>query len=334
MKPVSDQNVLRYGFGRFELQPDERRLLASGRPIAIKPRAFDLLVALVELHGRLVTKEKLLARVWPGVIIEENAVHAQISALRKVLGADAIATVSGVGYRFALEVVDDRVESEVDSPTPARHNLGLQLTSFIGRERQLTELKELLNRTPLVTLSGAGGCGKSRLALELGVQVCDAYADGVWLVELAALADAELVPQTVAYVLGLKERAGQSFTDTLLGHLASKHLLLVLDNAEHLLASCAELVRTLVQRCARLTVLVTSRERLGVLGELTYRVPSLSVPDPDQKHDADALLAHESVRLFIDRARLQQPHFAVSVQNAPAIASICAHLDGIPLAIE
>src|SRR5215470_778633 len=279
MKPVSDQNVVRYGFGRFELLPDERRLLASGTPVAIKPRAFDVLVALVQRHGRLVTKEKLLAQVWPGVIVEENAVHTQISALRKVLGANAIATVTGVGYRFALELVENRTESGVDSPTPTRHNLVRQLTSFIGREKQLAELKELLNRTRLLTLTGAGGCGKSRLALELGVQVSDAYADGVWLVELAALGDAELVPQTVAYVLGLRERAGQSFTDTLLGHLASKHLLLILDNAEHLLAACAELVRTLVQRCTRLTVLVTSREQLGVLGELTYRVPSLSVPD-------------------------------------------------------
>jgi len=111
MEPVSDKQVVRYGFGRFELQPDERRLLASGRPVAIKPRAFDVLVALVERHGHLVTKENLLAQVWPGVIVEENAVHAQISALRKVLGADAIATVSGVGYRFALELTENRVES-------------------------------------------------------------------------------------------------------------------------------------------------------------------------------------------------------------------------------
>jgi non-specific serine/threonine protein kinase len=334
MELVSNQNAVRYGFGRFELQPDERRLLASGTPVVIKPRAFDVLVALVERHGRLVTKEHLLAQVWPGVIVEENAVHTQISTLRKVLGADAIATVSGAGYRFALEVVENRAESGSESTTPARHNLVRQLTSFIGREQQLAELKELLNRTRLLTLTGAGGCGKSRLAMELGVQVSDAYADGVWLVELAALADPELVPQTVAGVLGLKERAGKSFTDMLLGHLASRHLLLVLDNAEHLLAACAELVRSLVQRCARLTVLVTSREHLGVLGELTYRVPSLSVPDSDQKLVADPLVAHESVRLFIDRARLQQPYFTVTAQSASAIASICAHLDGIPLAIE
>src|SRR5215468_12282195 len=121
MEPVSDSNVVRYGFKHFELQPDEHRLLASGTPVAITPRAFDLLVALVKRHGRLVTKENLLAQVWPGVIVEENSVHAQISALRKVLGADAIATVSGVGYRFALELVENRTESGFDSPTPTRH---------------------------------------------------------------------------------------------------------------------------------------------------------------------------------------------------------------------
>ena len=331
---VSDQNAVSYCFGRFELQSKERRLLASGTPVAITPRAFDLLVALLEHHGHLVPKEDLLAQVWPGVIVEENALHAQISALRKLLGAEVIATVPGTGYRLELNVTPITPETKSRAAGDDRQDLPKALTSFIGRERQLTELKGLLRQTRLLTLSGAGGCGKTRLALELAAQVSDAYADGVSLVELAALADGQLVPQTVANALGLKERVGESFTDTLLGHLASKHLLLVLDNAEHLLAACGELARTLLQRCARLTVFVTSRERLGVLGELTYRVPSLSVPDPNRKYAAEALVGYESARLFIERARLQHLHFAVTAQNAPAIASICAHLDGIPLAIE
>jgi non-specific serine/threonine protein kinase len=327
-------STARYSFGHFELQPGERRLLASGTPVGITPRAFDLLVALVERNGHLVTKEDLLAQIWPGVIVEENSLHAQISTLRKVLGADAITTVAGAGYRFEPSVTRLAPPPEAHAATSSRHNLPRALTSFIGREQQITELKSLLRQTRLLTLSGSGGCGKTRLALELATQVFDTYEDGVWLVELAALADEQLVPQTVAEVLGLKERTGAAFTDTLLGHLASKHLLLVLDNAEHLLVGCATLVQTLLQRCVRLTVLVTSRERLGIMGELTYRVPSLSVPDPDQTHASEALEEYESARLFIERARLQQPHFAPTAQSAPAIAAICAHLDGIPLAVE
>src|SRR5215468_6405714 len=280
--------TIRYRFGHFELQPGERRLLAAGTTVALEPRAFNLLVALVEREGRLATKEYLLEQAWPpGVIVEENALHSQISALRKVLGADAITTVTGAGYRFALALVRN-AEASASTPGAApRHNLVRQLTSFVGRERQIADLKELLRQTRLLTLSGAGGCGKTRLALELAIQVSDAYEHGVWLVELDALVDGQLVPQTVADVLGLKERVGESFTQALLSHLAPKHLLLVLDNAEHLLAACAQLARTLLQRCPQLTVLVTSRERLGVLGELIYRVPSLSVPNPNQKHVAE-----------------------------------------------
>jgi non-specific serine/threonine protein kinase len=331
---VSDQSAVRYSFGHFDLQPGERRLLASGTPVAVTPRAFDLLVALLERHGHLVAKEDLLAQVWPGVIVEENALQAQISALRKVLGPDAIATVPGAGYRFELDVTQIPADGRSGPTSGTRHNLPKALTSFIGREQQLDELKGLLRQTRLLTLSGAGGCGKTRLALELAGQAAVSYPDGVWLVELAALADAGLVAQTVAAVLGLKERVGESFTDTLLGHLASKHLLMVLDNAEHLLAACAELSQRLLKQCPQLSILVTSRERLGIPGELTYRVPSLSVPEPNQQHAAETLAAYESTHLFIQRARLQHLPFAVTAQNAPAIASICAHLDGIPLAIE
>jgi non-specific serine/threonine protein kinase len=331
---VSAPVAVCYRFRQFELQPGERRLYAAGKAVALTPRAFNLLVALVEREGRLATKEELLEQVWPRVIVEENTLHRHVSILRKVLGADAIETVPGIGYRVALESMPI---DELPTPTPSaapRHNLVRQLTSFIGRETQLADLKELLQQSQLLTLSGAGGCGKTRLALELASKVCGDYADGVWLVELAALAEPTLVPQTVADVLGLNEHAGETFTQMLLGYLAPKHLLLVLDNAEHLLTACAELVHTLLQRCAQLTVLVTSRERLGVTGEHTFRVPSLSVPDQAQRHVAETLTEYESARLFIERARLHQARFAATVENADAIASICAHLDGIPLAIE
>jgi predicted ATPase len=219
-------------------------------------------------------------------------------------------------------------------PVAPKHNLPLQLTSFIGREKEIAELKELLGTTRLLTLSGAGGCGKTRLAMQVAGDLLESYSDGIWLVELAALAEPGLVPQTVANVLGLKEQQGRSLTQTINQHLASKHLLLVLDNAEHLLAACAQMVDVVLRQCAGVVILVTSRERLGTAGELTYRVPSLSVPDPKQDATPEELSAYESARLFIERARLQRPHFAVTAQNAPALASVCHRLDGIPLAIE
>jgi non-specific serine/threonine protein kinase len=319
---------LRYRFGRFELQPNKRRLLASGAPVDVGARAFDLLVMLVERDGHLVTKDELLERVWPKVIVEENTLQAQVSALRRILGPDAIATISGRGYRFALELTFAGAESV------PKHNLPQQLTSFIGREKEIAELKDLLGTARLLTLTGAGGCGKTRLALQVAGDLLQFYPDGIWLVELAALAEPGLVPQTVASVLGLKEQSGESLTQTLAKHLASRHLLLMLDNAEHLLAACAQVADAALRQCAKVVILVTSRERLGVAGELTYRVPSLSVPDPKQDATPEELSKYESARLFVERARLQRPHFAVTTQNAPALASVCHRLDGIPLAIE
>jgi predicted ATPase/DNA-binding winged helix-turn-helix (wHTH) protein len=324
---------VRYRFGRFELQPDERRLLDGGVPVAIKPRAFDLLTALVERAGHLITKDELLERVWPTVIVEEAAVQMQISALRKVLGRDAIVTVTGSGYRLALVVAK---EGAVPTAPPAvhRHNLPQPLTRFIGREQQISELKALLGRSRLLTLTGSGGCGKTRLAMQLAADLTGAYPDGIWLVEYAALADPALVPQAVAQVFGLKEQPGQLLTQTIAEHLAPRHLLMVLDNAEHVLEACAQLSNALLRASAGLSVLVTSRERLGIVGELTYRVPSLSAPGTDRDATPEQVSACESARLFIDRAQLQQPRFVVTAENAPALASICHRLDGIPLAIE
>ena len=167
----------------LRLQLNERRLLAGGQPAHLGPHAFDLLVALVQRSGSLVTKDELLSRVWGRTVVEENTLQAHISALRKVLGSDAIATVSGRGYRFILEAAPD----EPPRLRP-RHNLPQQLTTFIGREADIARMASLLVSARLITLTGAGGCGKTRLALQTAGQMHDAYPDGVWLVELAPLA--------------------------------------------------------------------------------------------------------------------------------------------------
>src|SRR6266576_2422030 len=209
----------RYRFGPFELQPDNRRLLKDGAPISLRPRAFDLLAALVDRAGYLVTKDELLDRVWPKMVVEEAALHVQVSALRTVLGADAITTVSGRGYQFTLAVT--KRDDEVDRVSAPKHNLPYELTSFIGREHEIAQLEELATANRLVTLTGAGGAGKTRLAIEVASRLIDAVPDGVWLVELAALSDPHLVPQAVAQALALKEQPGKSVSESVSGWLAS-----------------------------------------------------------------------------------------------------------------
>ncbi len=214
------------------------------------------------------------------------------------------------------------------------NNLPLQVTSFVGREREIAEVRNLFGIARLLTLTGSGGCGKTRLALHVAGDMLDAYPDGVWLVELAALADAATVPQAVATVLGLREEPAKTLTKSITEHLRTRRVLLVLDNAEHLLPACAALADVIVHQCPEVSLLVSSREALGIAGESTYRVPSLSTPDPRHDTSLDAVARYESARLFIERARAQAPRFAVTEQNAPALASVCARLDGIPLALE
>ncbi|MDM0115972.1 tetratricopeptide repeat protein [Variovorax sp. J22R133] len=323
---------LRYRFGRFELQPDERRLLADQQAVHLGPHAFDLLVALVDRAGHLATKDELLARVWGKVIVEENTLQAHASALRKVLGSEAIATVSGRGYRFTLVVT--RETSPSAHVRPPAHNLPQPLTSFIGRDREIAEVRQWLATTRLLTLSGAGGCGKTRLALQVAATMLEPHPDGVWFVELAPLGDPSLVIQSIAKALGVIEESGKDLLETVAEWLAPRQLLLVLDNVEHLLGPCAQLADALLRRCAGLSLLVTSRERLGIEGELTYRVPSLSVPGALADATTGEVLACEAARLFVDRARLQRPGFEVTGNDAAALASICRRLDGIALAIE
>ncbi|HEX9391521.1 MAG TPA: tetratricopeptide repeat protein [Usitatibacteraceae bacterium] len=317
-----------YRFGQVEVRSAERRLLIAGKAATIGARAFDVLLALIERRERLVGKNELLELVWPGVIVEENNLQVQISTLRKLLGAKAVATIAGRGYRFTLE-------ADEGAPAPAqRHNLPAQLNSFVGRATEIAEARLLLGKARLLTLSGAGGTGKTRLSLQLAAGLLDEFPDGVWFVELAALADERLLPQAVASVLQVREQAGHSVLEAVLKYLGERRLLLVLDNCEALVRGCAELARQLLQAGPQLKILASSREHLRVAGETVYPVPALAVPDIRQSLDAAAMSAFDAVRLFVDRAQSVQPAFRLSTQNAGAVAAICHRLDGLPLAIE
>ena len=214
------------------------------------------------------------------------------------------------------------------------NNLPRQLTSFIGREREMEEVKTLFAHTYLLTLTGSGGCGKTRLGLQVAADLVGEYKDGAWIVELAALADPDLVTQEVASALGVREGQGDSILDTLLNYLKPRQLLLMLDNCEHLIEACTALTDSLLRSCPNLKIMVASREALGIEGESTYRVPSLSLPDPKNLPPVEKLNTYEAVKLFIDRAVAAVSTFTVTNQNASAVAQICHRLDGIPLAIE
>ncbi len=216
-------------------------------------------------------------------------------------------------------------------------NLPAPLTSFVGREREVAELARLLEEHRLVTLAGAPGVGKTRLALRVAAEVRSRFGDGVWLVELATLAEPALVTSVVAAALGLRDQGGRMLADALVDRLRSQHLLLTLDSCDHLLDVTAALVHALLRACPRLQVLATSREPLGVIGEVTWRVPSLTLPAIDERASREslgALLRSEAARLFVERAAAARPGFVATESNAPAVAQICARLDGIPLAIE
>jgi non-specific serine/threonine protein kinase len=215
-----------------------------------------------------------------------------------------------------------------------RDNLPLQLTSFVGRTRELAALAALLETDRLVTLTGVGGVGKTRLALQLARSFEPACADGVWLVELAPLHDAYFVAPTVARALDVREQADQPLLATLVSCLHDKQLVLIMDNCEHLSSACAELIDVLLHSCPALRILATSREPLNLLGEQLYPLMPLATPSIQPAYSPAALLASESARLFCERARAVQPTFAPTETNAREIAEVCQRLDGLPLAIE
>ena len=333
-----------YRFDSFELRPAQRLLLNDDVPMAAGARAYDLLLTLIERRERVVPHDELLNVVWPGLVVDENNLRQHVSSLRKLLGVDAVITVPGRGYRFG-RVLDESIaspcaatgitpDSRVVPHSAAVNNLPANKPTLIGREEDLAAVLFLLRGTHLLTLVGAGGVGKTRMALEIADHVVAEFTDGVCIVELAPVTDPSLVIGTVADALDVHEEVARPLRDTLLEFLRRRRMLLILDNCEHLIEACAVFAEQVLRCSVGTRTLATSREALGVAGEVAWRLPSLRSAPPGTVTSVDALLDFPASRLFVERAQAAAPTFRLTSENTPAVAQICHRLDGIPLALE
>ncbi len=322
-----------YRCGTIEIDAAQRQVLIDGTPAKIGGRAFDVLLALVERRERVVSKHELMDLVWPKLVVEETNLLVHMVALRKLLGPRAIATIPGRGYRFALPV--DAVKSgslDESAPPPEgiRGNLPPSPPLF-GRAQDLDAVNALLREHAVVSIVGAAGIGKTRLALAAAVSTNCEFPDGRWWVELAPITEGAQVPNSIAGTLGTQLPSGKPPPEALAMALASRNLLLVLDNCEHLADDIAALVDSLRARAPNVRLLVTSQELLKCRDEQVYRLGALAVPASAQVEDAAEFGA---VALFVERAHAVDSRFRLASDNVSVVVDICRRLDGIPLAIE
>jgi len=334
-------------FDRFTLLPTERQLLVDGEPAKLGGRAFDLLLALVERRERTVTRSELFELVWAGRIVEDHNLQVQVLALRKVLGPNAIATIPGRGYRFAMPLLDSlqhgvpaAVPPAVTAPAAraaaaSQSNLPAAGPALHGRVNDIATVCRLLAEHRLVTLAGPGGIGKTRLAQAVASQLRSRFADGVWMIELASVRDdPEQICSALAAVLGLTSSPLAGNADDLARAIASLDLLLVLDNCEHLVAAAGTLVRALIERAPKVHVLVTGQEPLHASREQVYRLGSLALPASPDERAPERAGESGAVALFMERVQAADRRFALNGTNTAAVIDICRRLDGNPLAIE
>ena len=334
------QHEMTFREGQIRVDQHARVLFAGGHLAKLGGRAFALLEALIERRDRVVPKQELLDVVWPGLIVEENNLQVHVMTLRKVLGADSIVTVSGRGYRFALapDAASRKPSSQDEGRTGAAanaraHRLPSPTTSLIGRESMTASICALIRRNDvrLVTLTGPGGSGKTRVGLHVTAELSHDFADGSYIVMLAPVRDVDQVASAIAGVLGIQEAGSRSVDDLLIGHLRERQILLTLDNYEHVTES-APLITTLLGACRRLKVLITSRSVLKVSAEHDVVVPPLALPD--RQTTAKGVFESAAVRLFVERAQAAGQDIGATEHEMAVAAEICRRLDGLPLAIE
>jgi predicted ATPase/DNA-binding winged helix-turn-helix (wHTH) protein len=330
-----------FSFGPFRLLPTQRLLTKDNKPIQVGSRAFDILIILLQHAGELVTKEELMARVWPNTFVEPANLAVHIAGLRRVLGDGRfgqryVVNIPGRGYRFVAPVTADTAapSSEPGALAPKRvHNLHAHLMSPIGRGDLIDELAAQTTRERLLTIVGPGGVGKSTVARAIAERLIGIYEHGVWVVDLAPITDPSLLPGALAAVLGV-EIESVAPLDGLTAALADRRALIVFDNCEHIIESAATLALVILKAAPSVHILTTSREPLRSEGELVYRLPLLQNPAATADFNVNRAMAYPAVQLFAERASKALGEFELNDNDVSTVAEICRRLDGLPLAIE
>src|SRR5215472_14669565 len=329
-----------YVFGSFQLVPTQRLLLDSGRSLRLGSRALEILITLVECAGETVSKDQLIGRVWPDTVVDEGALRVHVAAVRKALGDGRqgnrfIVSYPGRGYSFVAPVTREQWQEAPAPPAQSvrRGNLPALLTPVVGRDEVIATVVSRCGQHRLLTIVGPGGIGKTTVAIASAAEMSASFADGIWFVGLAALADAALVPVTVGAALGLPS-TGVDPLAALAAWSRDKQMLIVLDCCEHVADTAAALAETVLRAAPRVRILATSREPLRAAGERLLRLPSLDVPSETASLSAAEALACSAVQLFSERAAAVIDGFALSDADIPKVAEICRGLDGMPLALE
>jgi predicted ATPase/class 3 adenylate cyclase len=326
-----------FAFGPFRLFPAQQLLLEGEAPVRLGGRARDLLIALVEQAGQVITKEALSARLWPNIVVEEGTLRVHVAALRKALrdgqeGRRYIANIAGRGYSFVGEVVaTDEPDPAADAPPEPMPPLSM--VRLFGRAEVIETLSTKLAQQRLMTITGPGGIGKTSVALAVADRMRPGLPDGVCVVDFAPLADSKLVPTALASALGIGV-VSENPLPSLVALLRNRDMLIVLDNCEHVIDAAAVLAESLVQGGARLRILATSREPIRVPGEMLFHLAPLAMPDVSDGLTAPIAMTYSALQLFVERAAMCLGEFSLTDAHAPAVANICRRLDGIPLAIE